>query len=91
MLANQLVWQHNNLNTRVHTMQWMTTSCRKATELMVAREDRKLNLGERLGLGFHLRMCGGCQVFDRQMLTLRATLKGWRNQVPTDITPTDAP
>jgi len=72
-------------------MSWIAISCRKATELMVAREDRPLKLGERLGLGFHLRMCGGCQVFDRQMLTLRQTLKGWRNQVPTDTTSTDAP
>jgi hypothetical protein len=89
MPANPLVRPRNPLN-RVHTMSWIAVSCKKATELMVAREDRTLKWGERMGLGFHLRMCNGCQVFDRQMLTLRATLKGWRNQVPADTEPTDA-
>jgi hypothetical protein len=72
-------------------MEWTAIPCRKATELMVAREDRPLTVGERLGLGVHLRLCGGCQVFERQMHTLRQTLNGWRSEPSDDLRPPGTP
>lgn len=52
-------------------------SCRKATELMVAREDRPLTLGERLSLRVHLAICKSCPRFDRQMRSMRHALDTW--------------
>lgn len=45
-------------------------SCRQATELMSQERDRTLDLGERLGLRFHVMMCAGCRNFRRQMTFL---------------------
>lgn len=45
-------------------------NCRQATELMSQEQDRSLDLGERLGLRFHVMMCTGCRNFRRQMTFL---------------------
>lgn len=56
-------------------------SCKEATALMVAREDRALSWADRLGLGLHLAVCKTCPAFERQMLTLRHSMKQWRHYV----------
>ncbi len=53
-------------------------TCKEATELMVAREDRPLPWGDRVGLRLHLAMCKACPGFERQMLTMRNAMKQWR-------------
>lgn len=70
-------------------MKWMQISCRKAAELMVAQEDRSLNLGERLRLGVHIKVCQSCQNFNQQMSTMRQQLEAWR-QTPPDDAPGDS-
>ncbi|MFA7242670.1 MAG: zf-HC2 domain-containing protein [Sulfuricellaceae bacterium] len=45
-------------------------NCKQATELMSQEQDRSLVFKERLGLRFHLAMCGGCRNFHRQMAFL---------------------
>lgn len=45
-------------------------NCKRATELMSQEQDRSLVLKERLGLRFHLAMCGGCRNFGKQMAFL---------------------
>ncbi len=46
-------------------------SCKEATRLLSASQDRELTLFERLRLRLHLAMCRGCANFDRQMKFLR--------------------
>lgn len=59
-------------------------TCKEATALLVAREDRTLNLGNKVALRFHLLICKACPRFARQMLTLRNGMKEWRNYTTPD-------
>lgn len=45
-------------------------NCKQATELMSQEQDRSLDFGERMGLGFHVTMCSGCRNFRKQMAFL---------------------
>jgi Putative zinc-finger len=54
-------------------------SCKEVSALLVAREDRALPLVERVALRLHLAACNACPVFERQLLTMRNALRGWRN------------
>ena len=49
-------------------------SCREASELVSQGLDRELGPGERFALGLHLRICKGCERFNRQMQILRRAL-----------------
>jgi Putative zinc-finger len=62
-------------------------TCKEATALMVAREDRGLAWADRLGLQLHLAMCRTCPGFERQMLTMRNAMKQWRHYAADDSTP----
>ena len=42
-------------------------NCKQATELMSQEQERSLVFKERLGLRFHLAMCGGCRNFRKQV------------------------
>lgn len=53
-------------------------TCKEATALMVAREDRQLPWADRVGLRLHLMLCKACPTFERQMLTMRHAMKQWR-------------
>lgn len=59
-------------------MHWMIP-CKRAAELMVAREDRPLELGERAALRVHLLVCKACNRFEGQMLTMRRAMDSWRS------------
>lgn len=59
-------------------------TCKEAAALMVAREDRALNLPDRLALSLHLLACKACPLFERQMLEMRNQLKRWRNYTTPD-------
>jgi hypothetical protein len=59
-------------------MNWMIP-CKRAAELMVAREDRPLELGERAALRVHLLVCKACNRFEGQMLTMRRAMDSWRS------------
>jgi hypothetical protein len=52
--------------------------CKRAAELMVAREDRPLTWGEGTALRVHLLMCKACPRFEKQLLTMRQALGAWR-------------
>ena len=54
-------------------------SCKEVSALLVAREDRALPVVERVALRLHLAACNACPVFERQLLTMRNALRGWRN------------
>jgi hypothetical protein len=59
-------------------------TCKEATALMVAREDRSLAWRDRLALHLHLLACKACPRFERQMLGMRQQLKEWRNYTMPD-------
>lgn len=54
-------------------------SCKEASALLIAREDRALPLVERLALRLHLAICEACPRFERQLLTMRNAMGQWRN------------
>jgi hypothetical protein len=53
----------------------MTTSCKKAAQLVSASMDRRLSTRERLSLGFHLLLCGMCRAYRRQLMLIRELLR----------------
>ena len=59
-------------------------SCREATALLVAQEDRVLPWNDRLALRAHLLVCKACPRFERQMLHMRNQFKQWRNYTTPD-------
>jgi hypothetical protein len=52
--------------------------CKEIAALLIAQEDRRLTLAERLALNFHLPACDACPKFAGQVLTMRNALKAWR-------------
>lgn len=53
-------------------------TCKEATALLVAREDRALPLADRVALRLHLVACSACPNFEHQLLTMRNALARWR-------------
>ena len=60
-------------------MMLLRRTCKEATALMLAREDRELPLADRLALRMHLAACRACPVFERQLLTMRNVFQRWRH------------
>ena len=52
--------------------------CKRAADLMVAREDRTLTWGEGAALRVHLLVCKVCPRFEKQLLTMRQAMGAWR-------------
>ncbi len=50
-------------------------ACREATLLMEKREERKLDIYEKLALRFHLVICDGCRRYNKQSEFLNQLLK----------------
>jgi hypothetical protein len=49
-------------------------SCREASRLQSDRLDRRLRLGERLALEFHLLLCRACSQAERQLDFLKKAM-----------------
>lgn len=54
-------------------------TCREAAALVIAREDRALDLPDKIALKLHMLACKACPEFENQVLTLRAAMGKWRN------------
>jgi hypothetical protein len=54
-------------------------SCKEVAALVVAREDRHLNIVETLALRAHMLICKACPSFENQILTMRDAMRQWRN------------
>lgn len=52
-------------------------TCRRATRLISEQQERKLTLGERIRLYWHLRVCDGCHRFQEQVQTIRHWMKSF--------------
>lgn len=66
------------------TVMPLMKTCKEATAMMVAREDRALGLADRVALRLHLLICEACPRFERQMLSMRNSMKEWRNYTTRD-------
>ena len=66
-------------------------SCKQAAALLVAREDRALNLPDKLALQLHLLACRSCPIFEKQLLTMRLAMKHWRNYSEEGASPIRPP
>lgn len=53
-------------------------TCEEAAALVIAREDRNLQLNDALALKLHMLACKACPQFENQVLTMRAALDKWR-------------
>ncbi len=62
-------------------------NCRKASEIALAAQDRKLTFRERIALWFHLSMCHMCRAFMRQLEIIRKTTQTMQieNQKPGTV------
>ena len=49
----------------------MMLSCKAATRLASAAQDRKLTVSEQIQLRLHLAICNGCRNFTRQIGLIR--------------------
>jgi hypothetical protein len=56
-------------------------TCKQVAALLVAQEDRELPAVERMALRLHLAACSACPRFERQLLTLRNSMRRWRNYI----------
>jgi hypothetical protein len=65
-------------------MKWLRRTCKEAAALLIAQEDRRLGRADRLALRLHLMACDACPRFERQLLTIRNSLKQWRNYTTSD-------
>lgn len=54
-------------------------TCRQVAAMLIAREDRALNLPDRIALKLHLMACKACPKFENQVLTMRAVMGRWRH------------
>jgi hypothetical protein len=59
-------------------------TCRDVAALLVAREDRRLGLADRIALRLHLVACEACPKFERQLLTMRNSMRLWRGYTTSD-------
>jgi len=59
-------------------------TCKQVAAILIAREDRSLKLADRLALRLHLLACKACPKFERQILSMRNSLKQWRNYAAND-------
>ena len=54
-------------------------SCKEVSVLLSQAQERRLGLGEWLGLKSHLMLCGGCANFRKQLDFIRAAIKRFRD------------
>lgn len=53
-------------------------SCKDVTHLLLEGEDRRLSLGERLRLRYHMFICEACPKFVRQVKLMRGAMGRWK-------------
>jgi hypothetical protein len=65
-------------------MKLLRRTCKEAAALMVAREDRALPFFDHAALRLHLMACKACPRFEKQLLTLRNSMRQWRHYSEND-------
>jgi hypothetical protein len=64
-------------------------TCRQVAALLIAREDRAIDLSDRVALRLHLMACDACPDFERQVLLMRTVMQRWRDHDDTPSEPDD--
>ncbi len=54
-------------------------TCKQATAFLIAQEDRKIAMNDRVALRLHVYACKTCPNFEQQLMIMRRSLKLWRN------------
>ena len=54
-------------------------SCKEVSMLLTQAQERRLGLGESLGLKLHLLLCDGCANFRKQLDFIRAAVRRYRD------------
>jgi hypothetical protein len=54
-------------------------TCKEVAALLIAGEDFELPMTDRLALRLHMVVCGACPRFQRQVITMRSSMRLWRN------------
>lgn len=54
-------------------------TCKQATALLLAQEDRSIAMSDKVALRLHIYACKSCPNFEQQMMIMRKSLKLWRN------------
>ena len=54
-------------------------TCKQAAALLIAMEDRAIDIGDEEALRLHILACQACANFEQQLLAMRRALKQWRN------------
>ena len=54
-------------------------TCKQATALLIAQEDRKIDMSDRVALRLHVYACKTCPNFEQQLMIMRKSMKLWRN------------
>jgi hypothetical protein len=57
-------------------------TCKQATALLLAQEDRSIAMSEKVALRLHVYACKTCPNFEQQLAIMRKSLKLWRNYSP---------
>jgi hypothetical protein len=56
-------------------------SCKQATSLLVAQEDRRIAMSDKVALRLHLYACKACPNFEQQLVIMRKSMAAWRNGI----------
>jgi Putative zinc-finger len=59
-------------------------TCKEAAALLVAREDRRLPLADRVALRLHLAACDACPRLAHQLELMRRAFGAWRRHAADD-------
>jgi hypothetical protein len=54
-------------------------TCKQATALLIAQEDRKIDMSDRVALRLHIYACKACPNFEKQLMLMSKSMKLWRN------------
>ena len=54
-------------------------NCREVTLMVLTGQDRRLNAWERFLVRTHMKVCGACPRFLKQMDFMRSAMGRWRN------------
>ena len=54
-------------------------TCKQATTLLLAQEDRKIALSDKVALRLHIYACKTCPNFEQQLMIMRKSMKLWRS------------
>ncbi len=87
MPADPLVLQrlpHLSAHAPGSAMSFFVRRCRDVSALILAAEDRRLSVRERLAIRLHLAICDACTRFSSQVRLMHSVMPRWRRYRETD-------